>query len=151
MNSKSKGNLGEIKVASEFIKWGCTVSFPFGDNARYDLIIDDGKELKKVQVKYSDYKTENNSWKCQCVSSTNHTTNKNLHGYEKDVDIIAFYLPDIDTCLMFNISEIKGRTNITIRDTPPLNNQSNVIYVKDHTFDNYFKSASRETLRVELP
>lgn len=64
MNSKSKGNLGEIKVASEFIKWGCTVSFPFGDNARYDLIVDDGDSLKRVQVKYSDHKTENNSWKC---------------------------------------------------------------------------------------
>lgn len=37
------------------------VSFPFGDNARYDLIIDDGKELKKVQVKYTDCKSENNS------------------------------------------------------------------------------------------
>ena len=50
MNSKSKGNIGEIKVASEFIKWGCIVSFPFGDNARYDLIIDDGDSLKRVQM-----------------------------------------------------------------------------------------------------
>ena len=53
MNSKSKGNLGEIKVASEFIKYGCMVSFPFGDNARYDLVVDMNGELKKVQVKYA--------------------------------------------------------------------------------------------------
>ena len=45
MNSKTKENIGEIKVASEFIKYGCIVSFPFGDNARYDLIVDTGDEL----------------------------------------------------------------------------------------------------------
>ena len=108
MNSKSKGNIGEIKVASEFIKWGCIVSFPFGDNARYDLIIDDGDSLKRVQVKYADSK-ENGSWKCICVSSTNHTTNKNLHGYQNDVDIMAFYIAELDECIMFNISEIKDK------------------------------------------
>lgn len=138
MNSKSKGNLGEIKVASEFIKWGCTVSFPFGDNARYDLIIDDGNSLKRVQVKYADSK-ENGSWRCICVSSTNHTTNKNLHGYQNDVDIMAFYIAELDECIMFNISEIKDKTKIHVRDTLPKNNQSNVTYIKDHTFDNYFK------------
>lgn len=138
MNSKSKGNIGEIKVASEFIKWGCIVSFPFGDNARYDLIIDDGNSLKRVQVKYADSK-ENGSWRCTCVSSTNHTTNKNLHGYQNDVDIMAFYIAELDECIMFNISEIKNKTKIHVRNTLPKNNQSNVIYIKDHTFDNYLK------------
>lgn len=139
MNSKSKGNLGEIKVASEFIKWGCTVSFPFGDNARYDLIIDDGDNLKRVQVKYADSKSTNGSWRCVCVSSTNHTTNKKLHDYQNDVDIIAFYIAELDECIMFNISEVKDKLNIYVRNTIPSNNQSNVTYIKDHTFDNYFK------------
>ena len=141
MNSKSKGNLGEIKVASEFIKWGCTVSFPFGDNARYDLIIDDGNNLKRVQVKYADSKSANGSWRCVCVSSTNHTTNKKLHDYQNDVDIIAFYIAELDKCIMFNISEVKDKLNIYVRNTIPSNNQSNVTYIKDHTFDNYFKKA----------
>lgn len=139
MNSKSKGNIGEIKVASEFIKWGCIVSFPFGDNARYDLIIDDGNSLKRVQVKYADSKNANDAWRCVCVSSTNHTTNKNLHGYQNDVDIMAFYIAELDECIMFNISEIKDKTNVYVRNTAPLNNQANVTYIKDHTFDNYLK------------
>ena len=141
MNSKSKGNLGEIKVASEFIKWGCTVSFPFGDNARYDLIIDDGNNLKRVQVTYADSKSANGSWRCVCVSSTNHTTNKKLHDYQNDVDIIAFYIAELDECIMFNIFEVKDKLNIYVRNTIPSNNQSNVTYIKDHTFDNYFKKA----------
>lgn len=150
MNSKAKGNLGEIAVAHEFIKWGCTVSFPFGDNARYDLIIDDGKNLKKVQVKYTDCKSENNAWLCRCVSSKNHTTNKRLDDYTNDVDIIAYYISEIDTCIMFTIKELGKRTSITVREIPTMNNQTKgVVFIKDHTFDNYFKSAQEETLDVE--
>lgn len=86
-----------------------------------------------------------------CVSSTNHTTNKKLHDYSKDVDIIAFYIAELDECIMFNISEVKDKTSIYVRNTSPFNNQSNVIYIKDHTFDNYFKSAQKEISEVELP
>jgi hypothetical protein len=139
MNSKSKGNLGEIKVASEFIKYGCMVSFPFGDNARYDLIVDDGSSLKKVQVKYANSKSKEKSWRCFCVSSKNHTTNKKLNKYKDDVDIMAFYIPEIDKCIMFNIDEIGDKSTIYVRENIPLNNQSNVVYISDHTFDKYYK------------
>lgn len=150
MNSKTKGNLGEIAVAHEFIKWGCTVSFPFGDNARYDLVIDDGENLKKVQIKYTGSKSENDSWTCRCVSSMNHTTNKKFDTYKEDVDIIAFYISEIDTCIMFDILEVGDKTSITIRESIPKNNQSKgIFFIKDHTFDNYFKSAQLETTDVE--
>ena len=139
MNSKSKGNIGEIAIAKEFIKFGWSVAFPFGDNERYDLIVDDGKNLKKVQVKYAGAKSQNNAWRCTCCSSTNHTTNKKLSSYKDDVDIIAFYIADLDQCIMFNIDEIKDHKNIYVRKDIPKNNNKNVIYIKDHTFDNYIK------------
>ena len=50
-DTKLKGNISEMKVATALVEAGYTVSFPFGDNARYDLIIDTGTELKTVQVK----------------------------------------------------------------------------------------------------
>lgn len=52
---------------------------------------------------------------------------------------MAFYIPDIDTCVMFKIDEIGDKTNIFVRTEPPINNQSNVTYVQDHTFDKYLK------------
>ena len=150
MNSKTKGNLGEIAVAHEFMKWGCTVSFPFGDNARYDLVIDDGKALKRVQVKYTDCKSENNSWVCRCVSSKNHTTNKKLDKYTNDVDIMAYYISELDICIMFTIDEIKDKSVICIREDYPNSGQKKgIVLIKDHTFNNYFKSAQEETLDVE--
>ena len=73
------------------------------------------------------------------MSSTNHTTNKKLTNYKNDVDVMAFYIPDIDTCVMFKIDEIGDKTNIFVRVEPPTNNQSNVTYVQDHTYDKYLK------------
>ena len=150
MNSKTKGNLGEIAVAHEFIKWGCTVSFPFGDNARYDLIVDDGQNLKRVQIKYTDCKSENNSWACRCESSKNHTTNKRMDKYIGDVDLMVFYIAELQTCIMFTMDEIGQRTTINVREEYPNNGQrKGIILIKDHTFNNYFKSTQLETVDVE--
>lgn len=52
---------------------------------------------------------------------------------------MAFYIPDIDECIMFKIDEIGDKTNIFVRKDPPINNQSHVTYVQDHTFDKYLK------------
>ena len=74
-----------------------------------------------------------------CVSSTNHTTNKKLDKYKNDVDIMAYYIPELDICIMFNIEEIGDKTSIHVRNEAPLNSQNNVIYIKDHTFDKYIQ------------
>lgn len=140
MNTKSKGNIGEIKIASEFIKWGCFVSFPFGDNARYDLVVDINGELKKVQVKYVDVK-DADAYKCPCVSSKNHTTNKKLDIYKNDVDFICFYITEIDTCVIFPIKFIGDKKSINLRIDSAKNKQTKGIhFVKDHTFDKYFST-----------
>jgi hypothetical protein len=52
MNSKDIGNITEVKVMSFFIEKGFTVSKPFGDNARYDLIVDINNKLYRVQCKH---------------------------------------------------------------------------------------------------
>jgi hypothetical protein len=52
MTNKELGNLGEAVVLAECAKRRLTISQPFGENARYDFIIEekDGS-LSKVQVK----------------------------------------------------------------------------------------------------
>ena len=146
-NTKTKGNLGEMKVALEFIKWGCTVSFPFGDNARYDLVAEINGKLNKIQIKYSGSITENDSYVCKLQSSKNHTTNKTLDSYEQDVDYMAFYIADIDICCLIPITLLLGKTQIILRTTKPKNNQTKGIhFVSDFTFD---KILCVETLHDE--
>lgn len=109
MNSKNKGNTGEAIALAEFTKRQIQVAIPFGDNARYDLIAEFNGKLNKIQVKYCGQITENNSFICPCVSSTNHTTNKHLSTYENDVDYMAFYLAAIDKLLLVPIEQLEGK------------------------------------------
>lgn len=136
MNTKDKGNIGEAIVLAEFIKRQIQVSIPFGDNARYDLIADFNGKLNKIQIKYCSRVSENNSFVCQCSSSTNHTTNKCLSTYENDVDYIAFYLASINQVLLVPIEVIKDRKSITFRTELPKNGQQvGINLVEDYLLD----------------
>lgn len=118
MNTKSKGNVGEAFILAEFTKYGVQCSLPWGDNARYDLIAEFNGKLNKIQIKYCDSISENDSYNCTLVSSTNHTTNKKLHGYDNDVDYMAFYIERLNKCLLVPIKFCKGMTCIRFRCSP---------------------------------
>lgn len=49
----AKGNSLELLIASKFIELGFTVSFPYGNNARYDLLVDIRGKIYRVQCKTS--------------------------------------------------------------------------------------------------
>lgn len=137
MISKEKGNIGESIILTEFVKRGIQVSIPFGDSARYDLIAEFNGKLNKIQVKYCDSHTENDSITCPCGSSKNHTTNKNYSTYENDVDYMAFYLAAYDKSLLIPIEKLIGKKTITFRNSLPKNNQTKGInLIDDYLFDN---------------
>ena len=51
---------------------------------------------------------------------------------------------------MFDINEVGNKTTLNVRNSASKNGQTKgLIFVKDHTFDNYFKSAQLETTDVE--
>ncbi|HYP51538.1 MAG TPA: group I intron-associated PD-(D/E)XK endonuclease [Pyrinomonadaceae bacterium] len=51
MKKYELGNSSESIVLSAYIKAGFTVSIPFGSGASYDLLVDTGTDIFKVQVK----------------------------------------------------------------------------------------------------
>lgn len=51
--TKSKGNITELTCLMGFMSMGFDCSIPYGDCARYDMIVDTGDELLKVQCKSS--------------------------------------------------------------------------------------------------
>ena len=48
-NTKSVGDETEVAILHELVEAGWSVSIPFGDNDKYDLVVDDGDELYRVQ------------------------------------------------------------------------------------------------------
>ena len=50
---KRKGDLAELAVALDLRRRGYGVAFPFGEASAYDLIIERGDKLERVQVKHT--------------------------------------------------------------------------------------------------
>lgn len=139
MNSKSKGQLSEARALYEFQKYNIPVCIPWGDNERYDLIAEFNGKLNKIQVKTSNEEV-NGSLKCYCRSSKNHTTNKNFDTYENQVDYFVFVNHNYNIIALVPMDVIGNKQMISLRITPPLNNQPNVKYFKDFSFDKILKN-----------
>ncbi|MEK7179845.1 MAG: group I intron-associated PD-(D/E)XK endonuclease [Patescibacteria group bacterium] len=54
--TQRKGDVAVSKAVARFTTMGYDVALPFTESAAYDLIIDIGKELKRVQVRYTSVK-----------------------------------------------------------------------------------------------
>ncbi|WP_265109688.1 group I intron-associated PD-(D/E)XK endonuclease [Halosolutus halophilus] len=50
-NPKAVGDETEAKIVATLIADGYSVSVPFGDNDKYDLVVDDGDRLYRIQCK----------------------------------------------------------------------------------------------------
>lgn len=51
--TQRKGDIAVSQAIASFTKLGFDVSVPLTESAPYDLIVDTGKEIKRVQVRYS--------------------------------------------------------------------------------------------------
>ena len=118
MNNKDKGNIGEAIALAKFMELGVQVSIPFGDNARYDLVADFNGKLNKIQVKYCNHLSENDSILCPC-SSTYHTKYGTHRTYTDDVDYMCFYLAPWNEIILIPIEVIGNRKSIQVRKTLP--------------------------------
>jgi len=65
-----QGDIGEARAIYEYTCLGYTVSRTIFDSAKYDLIIDDGTCLARVQVKTTSFRTKEYG---KYASSTKHT------------------------------------------------------------------------------
>lgn len=72
LDSKQKGNLTELECLIAFAKQGIKVSIPYGENCRYDFIIDVNGHLLRIQCKTSHQldSQEGFTFKCESVVST---------------------------------------------------------------------------------
>lgn len=85
-----KSQIIELKVQEQFLRYGFDISVPAFNTARYDLLVDTGKELLKIQTKKS-IGIDEGAFKFSCTSqNVNSNTNKARHKYTDDeVDYFA--------------------------------------------------------------
>lgn len=92
-NSALQGEKSELAVASELIMKGYGVSFPFGHNHQYDLIIDKDGDLYAIQIKTAKHEERNRYY----ISA-------DADKYEKKyVDLFAGYSEDKEATFLFRL------------------------------------------------
>ena len=85
-----KSQIIELKVQEEFLRYGFDISIPAFNTSRYDLLVDTGKELLKIQTKKSIGLDEGAFQFCCTSQNVNSNTNKTKHKYTSDeVDYFA--------------------------------------------------------------
>mgnify|MGYP001558992536 CR=1 FL=1 len=121
------------KTELRALELGYVVSKPIFD-ARYDLILDDLKSLKRIQVKYADGKMSNSEGavrvKLEYQDRTRHT-----YTYKKtEIDGLVVYIPKINKLCFFPPSVFADKRSLCVRIEPSKNNQSKGILTASDYF-----------------
>jgi hypothetical protein len=128
----AEGSRRRAEIAAAAIRAGVVVLRPLSDGGRYDLVIDTGTELLRLQCKWAS--RQGNVLIARCLTSR-HTP----RGYIKttysaeEIDAIAIYAPDTDRCYLVPIREVEGHGMISLRVGPTGNNQAiHVRWARDY-------------------
>lgn len=98
------------------------------------MIIDDGKKLNRIQIKYCSYNQKNSSNSITLNLSKYYINGKQKDSYTKDeIDAVIVYIPEIDKLCYLPIDIIDGKKSITLRYEKTKNNQKEKIkYCSDY-------------------
>jgi hypothetical protein len=125
-DTKSKGDISELRVAIELTKLGYLISKPLGENQRYDLIADDGQRLHRVQVKTGRVRGGVIMFSCCSTHGHRRTGNLATRPYIGQIELLAVYCPDTEKVYLVREADLT-RTKIQLRLVAPRNNMTKTI------------------------
>lgn len=121
----SKGIEAQLRAELRANELGYIVSKPTTECCRYDMIIDTGDGLKRLQVKYCDCKARDSNGAVELNLRKTSTNKSERPFYSKDeIDGLVVYVKPVDKLCYFPIDVISGKRSITIRYEASRNNQT---------------------------
>ena len=102
---------------------GYALLVPFGENTRYDLVIDDGKTLARVQCKTA--RLRNGAIVFPVTSTYGHHRNPATarRTYSGQIDYFAVYCPETTGVYLIPIDDARTRATAALRVSPTRNGQ----------------------------
>ena len=122
-NTKCVGEKSEAMVLARFLQLGWIVWQPFGDNQRYDLVIDRGLGFETVQVKTATFKKGSIVFR---TCSTYAHRGRKSRSYKGNCDLFAVYSPRFNEVYLIKVNEV-GETMCALRVEETKNKQSKEI------------------------
>src|SRR5947209_19274988 len=147
MQTGERGNLSEAKILAALVDAGYHVLIPFGSGHKYDLVIDDGQKLQRVQCKTGRLKNGVLIF-CAYSMSGNGGVKKNYRGL---ADLFAVLNPEDNRVYLISVDEV-GVTDVSLRLTPTLNNQAQKVrWAETYLLKPVVLSASSSVVERLLP
>ena len=133
-NTKAAGDITEAVVLAEFLRAGFSVCVPFGDNQRYDLVVEAGGRFLRVQCKTASLTSDRCGGK-GCIRFKARSGVHESRPYWGQADLFAAYSPDTRQVYVLPVDEVPG-TDVWLRLTPTRNNnQYGIRLAEDHTLE----------------
>jgi PD-(D/E)XK endonuclease len=136
-NHKAMGERSEAMIIAKLLEVGYSVLTPFGDNGRYDLVIEDADgNFYRIQCKTGWMENEGAYIEFATASTYYHTragrTGYGRKDYQGQIDYFAVYCPETKGAYLVPIDHV-GTTNAKLRLVPTKNKQEkNVRWAKDY-------------------
>jgi hypothetical protein len=137
---KDVGDRSTIAIMFALRLEGYAILVPFGENTRYDLVIDNGSRLRRVQCKTGRFK--NGAVYFPTCSTYVHHKNPKVprRDYEGQIDDFAVYCPELRAVYLIPIEDVPTRAQGSLRVAPPRNGQAKGVRL----------AAAYEVARIDL-
>ena len=135
LTTDQKGAVAELAIAHAAAELGVGVFTPLTDGERYDLILDAGSRLLRVQCKWAPL--DRQTVIVRCYSNRRAREGLRRRSYTaSEADAIAAYCPDLDRCFLVPASRFDGHSQLVLRLAPSKNGQRvGVNWAEDFDFD----------------
>jgi hypothetical protein len=120
---KAIGDKTTLAVMAALRAAGLSILIPFGENTRYDLVVDDGVCLSRVQCKTGRLRGGVVRFRT-CSSYAHHPNPKKLRrDYEGQVDYFGVHCPETDGVYLVPIEHLEAKNVACLRVEPTRNGQ----------------------------
>ncbi|NEU57958.1 group I intron-associated PD-(D/E)XK endonuclease [Halorussus sp. MSC15.2] len=138
MNTSRKGDETEVTILARLMRVGASVSVPFGDNDRYDLVADDGDRLHRVQCKTGNW--TNGTVRFNLYTSVVNSEGRVDSDYtSEEIDAYAVYSADTDSVYWVPIEETgDGEMRLRVEDPHPKAPESRINWANEYALSEQF-------------
>jgi hypothetical protein len=123
---KLVGDQAEAMVIARLVQAEKTVLLPFGENQRYDIVLDEGDRFVRIQCKTGRLRNGAINFPT-CSTSYHHPNNRGTihyrHTYSGQVDMFGVYCPETDGVYLVPVAGTPG-FQASLRLAQSKNNQS---------------------------
>jgi hypothetical protein len=124
---KAIGDRSTLAIMLALEDAGLAVFVPFGENTRYDLIVDDGVRLARVQCKTGRLRTGAVRFRTSSTYAHHPNPGYITRDYLGQIDLFAVYCPETAGVYLIPIEDMPTRHQGALRVVPARNGQKRSI------------------------